>query len=69
VGAVDLVDEVDRTHVAELVPIEGESRPNLERHLDSLTIHLLRVAEAFAGTHLATAPAPRAFGLSGRGTR
>ncbi len=65
----DLVDEVDRTHVAELVPIEGESRPNLERHLDSLTIHLLRVAEAFAGTHLATAPAPRAFGLSGRGTR
>jgi len=49
------------------VPIEGESRPNLERHLDTVTVHLSRFAEAFEAMHLAAAPAPRSFGLAGRG--
>lgn len=64
----DLADELDRVEVASLVPIEGESRPNLERHLDTVGVHLSRFADAFAEMHLATAPAPRAFGLLARGS-
>ncbi len=63
----DLFDEVADVEVRDLVPIEGETRPNLERHLDSVTTQLVRFADAFATLHLATAPAPRAFGLVGRG--
>jgi uncharacterized circularly permuted ATP-grasp superfamily protein/uncharacterized alpha-E superfamily protein len=62
----DLSEELDRVDIVGLVPIEGESRPNLERHLDTVTVHLSRFAEAFAAMHLATAPAPRSFGLAGR---
>lgn len=62
----DLVDELERVETASLVPIEGESRPNLQRHLDTVGVHLSRFADAFAEMHLATAPAPRAFGLLGR---
>lgn len=65
----DLLEELDGADVAALVPIEGESRPNLERHLDSVSAHLSRFAEAFAAVHLASAPAPRALGLTGRGSR
>ncbi len=65
----DLAEELDRVDTVDLVPIEGESRPNLERHLDTVTVHLTRFAEAFEAMHLAGAPAPRAFGLAGRGRR
>lgn len=63
----DLAEELDRVDTAALVPIEGEGRPNLERHLDTVAVHLSRFAEAFEAMHLAAAPAPRSFGLAGRG--
>lgn len=62
----DLAEELDRVDPVTLVPIEGESRPNLERHLDTVVVHLTRFADAFEALHLAAAPAPRSFGLAGR---
>ena len=55
--------ELGRVDVGSLVAIEGERRPNLERHLDNLADRLVRLADALAAVHLASGPAPRSFGL------
>ncbi|EFQ83163.1 hypothetical protein HMPREF0063_12372 [Aeromicrobium marinum DSM 15272] len=63
----DLADEVARVEVAALVAIEGERRPNLEAFLDAVVLQLSRFADSVADLHLASAPAPRSFGLLGGG--
>ncbi|MBM9458603.1 circularly permuted type 2 ATP-grasp protein [Nocardioides sp. zg-536] len=59
----DLVAEVTSTDAAGLAAIGGVERPRLVAFLDDVTAQVERVAEAVADLHLASGPAPRAFGV------
>ncbi len=64
----DLLEETERVELVDVIRAVDDVRPDLVRHLETLTAHLARLSEAVTDLHLRSTPAPRSFGLVTRRT-
>ncbi|GAA3547403.1 hypothetical protein AFL01nite_22300 [Aeromicrobium flavum] len=60
----DLLEELDRLDVADLLATEGDHRPNLARFAHATAQHLMRLSDAVGEVHFATGPVPRSLAFS-----
>ncbi|MCX6398149.1 MAG: circularly permuted type 2 ATP-grasp protein [Propionibacteriales bacterium] len=59
----DLIEECTAVDLTTMVALDGESRPHLAKHLDSLSRGLVRLADAIPAQHFETGPQMRPLGL------
>lgn len=61
----ELIEECEGTDLTAMVALDGELRPHLVKHLDSLSRGLVRLAEAITEVHFEPGPRMRPLGLLG----